>query len=110
LTLEKPNSKPFSDFGKKIYRTKPALPNNFSLGPKEIWEVFEAFVFLKFSRAEIPAMRPTRNWSRGARIGLSGTANPTNPMIPRRLTKRSALLRWREGKKVMTGLKRGARP
>jgi hypothetical protein len=42
-TPEKPHLKSFSDFGKKIYKTKPALPNNFSLGPKEIWEVFEIF-------------------------------------------------------------------
>jgi hypothetical protein len=32
----KSHSKLFSDFGKKIYKTKPALSNNFSLGPKEI--------------------------------------------------------------------------
>jgi hypothetical protein len=36
LTLEKSHSKPFSDFGKKTYKTKPAFLNNFSLGPKEI--------------------------------------------------------------------------
>ena len=53
FTLEKSASKSFSDFGKKIYKTKPTLPNNFTLGPKEIWEVFEDFVFLKFSRAGI---------------------------------------------------------
>ena len=93
LALEKSHSKPFSDFGKKIYKAKPALPNNFSLGPKGIWEVFEVFVFLKLSRAGISAMRPTRNQSRGARIRLVVTANPTNPMIPRRLIKRSTLLR-----------------
>jgi hypothetical protein len=93
LTLEKSHSKSFSDFGKKIYKTKPALPNNFSPGPKEIEEVFEVFVFLKFSRAGISAMRPTRNRSRGARIRGPYTANPTNPIIPRRLIKRSALLR-----------------
>jgi hypothetical protein len=52
--LEKSHLKSFSDFGKKIYKTKPgALPNNFSLGPKEIWEVFDGFVFLKFLRAGI---------------------------------------------------------
>jgi hypothetical protein len=28
---------------------KPALPNNFSLRPKEVREVFEVFVFLQFS-------------------------------------------------------------
>jgi hypothetical protein len=68
-------------------------------------------VFLKFSRAGMSAMmRPTRNRSRGARIGLGWTVNLTNPMIPRRLIKRSTLLRWREGKKVMAGLKRGACP
>jgi hypothetical protein len=70
LTLEKSHSKPFSNFGKKIYQTKAALPNNFSLGPKEIYEVCEVFVFLKFSRAGISAMRPTRNRSRGARTGM----------------------------------------
>ena len=57
LALEKPHSKLFSDFGKKIYKTqdktKPALPDNFSLGPKGIWEVFDDFVFLKFLRAGI---------------------------------------------------------
>jgi hypothetical protein len=54
-TLEKSHLKSFSDFGKKIYKTKPALlPSNFSLGPKEeIWEVFDDFVFLKFLRAGI---------------------------------------------------------
>jgi hypothetical protein len=46
--LEKSHLKPFSDFGKNTYKTKPALPNNFSLGPKEIWEVFDGFVFLMF--------------------------------------------------------------
>ena len=45
-TLEKSYSKLFSDFGKKIHKTKPARPNNFSLGPKEIRKAFEVFVFL----------------------------------------------------------------
>jgi hypothetical protein len=50
LTLEKSHLKPFSDFGKKNYShgTKPALPSNFLLGPKGIWEVFGDFVILKF--------------------------------------------------------------
>jgi hypothetical protein len=43
LILEKLHLKSFSDFGKKIYKTKLALPNNFSLGPKETWEVFDGF-------------------------------------------------------------------
>ena len=34
LALEKSCLKSFSDSGKKIYKTKPALPNNFSFGPK----------------------------------------------------------------------------
>jgi hypothetical protein len=38
-------SKPFPDFGKKICKNKPALPNNFSLGPKEILEVFDDLCF-----------------------------------------------------------------
>ena len=49
LTLEKPHLKLFSNFGKKIYKTKPALPSSFALGPKGVWEVFEDFVFLQFS-------------------------------------------------------------
>jgi hypothetical protein len=52
-TLDKSHLKSFSDFGKKIYKNKPALPNNFSLGPKGIWEVFDGFVFLKLLRAGI---------------------------------------------------------
>jgi hypothetical protein len=36
FAFEKPHSKPFSDFGKKIYKTKPALPDNSSLDSKEI--------------------------------------------------------------------------
>jgi hypothetical protein len=36
LTLEKSPFELFSDFGKKAYKTKPALPNNFSPGPKEV--------------------------------------------------------------------------
>jgi hypothetical protein len=52
-TLEKSHLKSFSDLGKKIYKTNPALPNNFALGPKEIWKVFDDFVFLKFLRAAI---------------------------------------------------------
>jgi hypothetical protein len=52
-TLEKSHLKAFSDYGKKICKTKPALPNNFSLGPKGIWEVLDGFVFLKFLRAGI---------------------------------------------------------
>jgi hypothetical protein len=51
--LEKSRLKSFSDFGRKIYKTKLPLPNNFPLGPKEIWEVFDDFVFLKFLRAAI---------------------------------------------------------
>jgi hypothetical protein len=49
LTPQKPHLKQFPDFRKKIHKTKPALPNNFSLGPKGFFEVFEVFVFLKFS-------------------------------------------------------------
>ena len=52
-TLEKSHLKSFSDFGKKIYKAKPPILNNFSLDPKEIWEVFDDFVFLKFLRAGI---------------------------------------------------------
>jgi hypothetical protein len=52
-TLEKSHLKPFSDLGKKIYKNKPVLPNNFSLRPNEILEVFDDFVFLKFLRAWI---------------------------------------------------------
>jgi hypothetical protein len=44
LTLKKSHSKPFSDFGKKTYQTKPALPNIFSLGPKEIYGKFLRFL------------------------------------------------------------------
>jgi hypothetical protein len=36
------------NFGKKIYKTKPALPNNFSLGPKRFLDVFKKFVISKF--------------------------------------------------------------
>jgi hypothetical protein len=43
-TLEKSHLKSLSDFGKKItektYKTKPVLPNKFSLCPKETWEIF----------------------------------------------------------------------
>jgi hypothetical protein len=46
--FEKLDLKLFSDFGKKIYKTKPALPNNFSLGPKRFWNVFNSFVISKF--------------------------------------------------------------
>jgi hypothetical protein len=49
LTPEKSHLKCFSDFGKKIYKVKPALPNNFALGSKGVWEVFGHFVFLWFS-------------------------------------------------------------
>jgi hypothetical protein len=44
LTLGKPRLKLFFDFGKKIYKAKPAHlnPINFPLGPKD-------FVFLKSS-------------------------------------------------------------
>ena len=44
-TLEKSHLKSFSDFGKKIYKTIPVLPNNFSLGPKEIWKVLMILCF-----------------------------------------------------------------
>jgi hypothetical protein len=37
----------------KIALLELALPNKFSLGYKGVWEVFEDFVFLKFSRAGI---------------------------------------------------------
>jgi hypothetical protein len=38
LVLGKSHLESFSDFGKKIYRIKLALPNNFSLGPKGFWK------------------------------------------------------------------------
>jgi hypothetical protein len=46
-TLEKSHLKSFSDFGKKTQhkKTKPALTNSFSLGPKGIWEVFDGLCF-----------------------------------------------------------------
>jgi hypothetical protein len=58
-------------------------------------------VFLKFSRAGISAMRPTQNRPRGVRIGSYGSVNPTNPVIPRRLIKRSIDLA------AMTGRQKG---
>jgi hypothetical protein len=43
--LEKsPTLTPQKSHRKKIYKTKPALPNNFSLGPKGAFEIFEVFV------------------------------------------------------------------
>ena len=41
LALEKFASKLFSNFRKKIYKTKSTLPNNFPLGPGGLWEVFQ---------------------------------------------------------------------
>jgi hypothetical protein len=46
--FEKLDLKLFSDSGKKIYKSKPALPNNFSLGRKRFWDVFNSFVISKF--------------------------------------------------------------
>jgi hypothetical protein len=48
FAFEKSDLKLFSDFGNKIYNAKPALPNNFSLGPKGFWDVFNSFVVSKF--------------------------------------------------------------
>ena len=67
-------------------------------------------MFLKFSRAGISAMRPTRNRSRGARIRLYGTANPTNPMIPRRLIKTIGLVAMTGRQKGNDGPEKGRAP
>jgi hypothetical protein len=48
FAFEKLDLKLFSDFGKKIYETKPALPNNFSLGLNRFWDVFNNFMISKF--------------------------------------------------------------
>jgi hypothetical protein len=47
VTFEKLDLNLFSAFGTKIYKTKPALPNNFSLGPKRFWDIFNKFVIPK---------------------------------------------------------------
>jgi hypothetical protein len=63
FTFEKLDLKLISDFGKKTYKTKPALPNNLSLGPKRFWDgdVFNNFVISKFF-ASWDAQTPQELW------------------------------------------------